>query len=560
MQSLPLFEALPTPEEMRLWDQAAETRFGLSSFLLMENAAREAFAVLNENFPLCAGLQALVVMGGGNNGGDGAALARRLQETGLRVQMVCAKPEDALRGATAGHMLSAKVCGVSFAPAADFPPETWGRPDLVVDALTGTGIKGDLRDAELALVRGINALKEHAFVFSLDIPSGLCGYTGKPRPEAVRADLSVTFEAGKPGLFFPEAAPYTGRVAVRAIGIPLGAREVAPPSWRLIAPQPGPAFIPSPLRHKGQGGRVLIVGGSAGMAGAPVLAGLGALRAGAGLVHLAFPGGLTPPCPHPELMLHGLGDGTTWNAAGAGSLPELLHRLSPGAVVLGPGLGRNVGARTVVKNLLGLEDRPPVILDADALSFFHLPDVRPEAQKARQAEDLPLSLLQENDILTPHPGEMASLLPCSFFPGLAGRPIQDAAGLKVCIGELQEDRAGAMRAFFRQSPTVLTLKGPGTLVGRRGAPIGLCPVASSALGTAGSGDVLAGVIAALAAAELPSLEAACLGVYLHARAGQLLERSAPLGHLASEIAGAVPTARAELCRKAERHFEVVPCV
>ncbi len=542
-----LFEPLPTPEEMRAWDAAAG-RLGLPPSLLMENAAREAWGALCEVFPPKPGAAILVVMGGGNNGGDGAALARRLREAGGRVLVLCSKPLNTLRGAAAEHAAAAGACGVSFLPAGEHAvPREWDAPDIVIDALTGTGIKGDLREAELALVRLMNEQRARgAFVFSLDIPSGLCGYTGKPRPEAVRANAVVTFEAGKPGLFFPEARPYTGRIVVRPIGIPAEARAAAPPSWVLLNPKFGSWAGPSPLRHKGDAGRVLIVGGSAGMAGAPVLAGLGALRAGAGLVHLACPGGLSLAAP-PELMLHAVGNGTAWEPGMTAELLDLAARLRPDILLIGPGLGRSEGSREAARGVLSLPRRPAAVLDADALSFFHLPDVRPEAEAFRQAHSLPLELLRDDDILTPHPGEMAGLLPCSFFSGPDGKALDDPLTRKACVMELQDDRGGALRAFTRQSPAVLVLKGPGTLVGRRGAPAALCPIASPALAVGGSGDVLAGVIAALRTGGLPAREAACLGVHLHARAGQILEARAPLGHLASEIAAAVPAALAELC-------------
>ncbi len=545
-----LFEPLPTPEEMRTWDEAAQNLFGMPSFLLMINAAQEAWNVIEATFAPNPPSKVLIVVGGGNNGGDGAALARRLHEAGSRVLIYCSRPLESLRGAAAEHVGLARACGIPFLPKSESPtpalPPDWGAPELIVDALTGTGIRGDLREPELALVRWMNEFHDRSFILSLDIPSGLCGYTGQARPEAVRADATVTFEAGKPGLYIPEARPYTGTVVIRPIGMPPGVQTAAPPSWRLLNPKPGTFPLPSPLRHKGDGGRVLIVGGSAGMAGAPVLAGLGALRAGAGLVHVAHPGGLAAPCAaFPELMSHTVGSGQTWAPAMAAELPALVERIRPNVIVVGPGLGRSDGARAAVKNVLAVKRRPPLVLDADALSFFRLQESKQENDKGRKGHyPLQPQLLREDDIVTPHPGEMAGLLPCSYFPD-PKNAAEDPAG-KECILRVQEDRGGAMRAFTRESPAVLVLKGAGTLIGRRGAPTTLCPIASPALGVGGSGDVLAGVIAALAAGGYESLEAACLGVHLHARAGRLLEAASPLGHRASEIAGAVPAAQAEL--------------
>ncbi|MDR2076915.1 MAG: NAD(P)H-hydrate dehydratase, partial [Desulfovibrio sp.] len=362
---------------------------------------------------------------------------------------------------------------------------------------------------------------ETAFLCSLDIPSGLNGLSGKPEPEAVRAHLTVTFAAGKPGLFLPEAAAYTGRVVIRPIGMPSALETLAPPSWRLLAPKPGPCFAPNPLRHKGTAGKVLIVGASPGMTGAPALAALGALRAGAGLVHAACPPGLEHDLRSgfPEILTHSL---NLSKRKDHGETTALLARLSPDALVIGPGLGRTPEAKNLVRAVLEPEDRCPAIVDADALHFFRFPT------PAR--DSLPPHLLRPRDILTPHPGEMAALL---ALPGGAAA--------------VQADRAGAAHAFIRASPAVLALKGAGTLIAQAGSPLTLAPFAVACLGVGGSGDVLSGVCAALAASGLPPLEAACLGVHLHGRAGEILAREHPKGRLARDIANAIPAAWRELC-------------
>jgi NAD(P)H-hydrate epimerase len=276
------------------------------------------------------------------------------------------------------------------------------------------------------------------------------------------------------------------------------------------------------LQHKGKAGKVLIIGGSQDLAGAPILAARGALRAGAGLVHVACPRGLERDlrCAFPEILTHPLGCGQFEEDPGEAA--ALLSRLAPDALVLGPGLGREPGVRKLIRAVLELENRCPAIVDADALRFFRL--------SGTSGDSLPLDLLRPRDILTPHPGEMACLL--SHSEGAAG---------------VQSDRAGAARAFIRASPAVLALKGAGTIIAHRGAPLTLAPFAVACLGVGGSGDVLAGVCAALAASGLPSLEAACLAVHLHGRAGELLSGGHSRGHLARDIADAVPAAWTELC-------------
>lgn len=584
----PLYSALPTPEEMRRWDEGALALFGIPPLLLMENAARAARAALQEYRPLAPESRVLIFMGRGNNGGDGVALARLLHDEGHAVLVYLAGEPDGLGGPAGEHAEMARKMGVNFLPrdSAEFPvlPLDWRSPDVVVDALTGTGIRGDLRDRELALVRTINTYRAHAFILALDIPSGLCGYTGKPRPEAVRAHLTVTFEAGKPGLFFPEAREYTGEITVRRVGIPLALRSAIPPSWRLLRPEKGAWAAPSPFLHKGSAGKTLIIGGSEGMAGAPLLAALGSLRAGAGLVHAAVPAALEPAfrAACPEVLVHPIGRGARWEEGDAETLTALIRDVGPGSLVLGPGMGRSAATREITRTVLAERDRPPAVVDADALYFFRLPDPRRGAPDAPEpggeghggGEPLPLELFTENDALTPHAGEMARMLPCSFFPdpgsadkdeepaGAAPEAVspldfdpEEMAGktpekrtLHACIAVLREDRAGAVRAFTRVCRAVLALKGPGTLIGRRGAPATLSPIAAPALSVGGSGDVLAGACAAVIASGLPALDAVCLAVYLHGRAGELLAEKAPRGHLARDIADAIPLAWKELCQ------------
>ena len=215
-----MFAPLPSPAEMSGWDRAA-IDLGLPELLLMENASREALHVLSAETGQMPGKRVLLFMGGGNNGGDAACLARHLHDGGAEVLVLHTRPLGAYRGVTGQHVRLARRCGVAFAPAAGWPEKyrntPWdvyadasvcerGGPDIVVDGILGTGFSGSLRPLELGLVARINALAQRAFIFSLDIPSGLSGLTGRPCPVAVRAHATVTFEAAKPGLVLPEGA------------------------------------------------------------------------------------------------------------------------------------------------------------------------------------------------------------------------------------------------------------------------------------------------------------------------------------------------------------------
>jgi NAD(P)H-hydrate epimerase len=416
----------------------------------------------------------------------------------------------------------------------------WRTPHIIIDAIVGTGLQDDLRPKELAQVSTINQYRETAFIFSLDIPSGLCGLTGKPRPTAVRAHATVCFEAGKPGLFFPEAAEYTGHVAIRRVGIPLAVRSMIAPSWELLAPEKGTWPRPSPFLHKGEAGKVLIIGGSEGMAGAPFLAALGSLRAGAGLVHVACPGGLANQEFFPEIQKNPVGLGTRWEEKNIAELEHIADMLAPDAVVIGPGMGRCRAVQYTVKALLEKKIRPPIIIDADALYCFRSPHAESPGASENVATPLSLSLLNNTDILTPHPGEMARLMPAHAATAGGNQRSQTLL--------VQNDRPSALATFIEACAAILILKGPGTLIGKKGAPTILCPTAVPTLAVGGSGDVLAGMCGALAAAGMESFDAAKLAVHLHARAGELLAQNKPLGHLARDIADAVPLVWNELCK------------
>lgn len=569
MQNPPLFLPLPTPDEMGRWDSSAGSLYGIPALLLMENAAQASYAVLADCVALEDPRKALVFAGKGNNGGDGVALARILHDEGHNVRVLLTVPPEELPSPAKEHAAMAVALGIAFhfpdengkPPDIDAVLAAFGEPadasacrfepDIVIDALTGTGIRGNLRDRELGLVRRINSFRGKAFILSLDIPSGLSGLSGKAMPEAVRADVTVCFEAGKPGLFMPGAREHTGELYIRRVGIPRELRKRMPASWRLIHPQKGAWANPSPFSHKGSAGKVLIVGGSEGMAGAPVLSALGSLRAGAGLVHVAMPGALEPAARAlwPEALVAPVGSGARWQEEDGPLLVDMIGRIRPGCIVMGPGMGRDAAVGEVLRSVLSMQGKPPVLLDADALYFLRLPesDASDEGFSSFRDTRPPLvSLLGARAILTPHPGEMARMLPRSFFLEMGCQPAE-CEDLAARIKAVQANRPEVLQYFTGACPAALVLKGPGSLVGRHGDPVSLSPFSVGALGIGGAGDVLAGVCASLVALGMDSLKAACLAVWLHGRAGELLAEKSARGHLAREIANAVPLAWEELC-------------
>ena len=571
---------LPGPSEMALWDKAAVEEGGVSAVWLMANAGEGALRCLKAALagrkdagesggssatPPLMGLKILLFMGKGNNGGDAVVLARLALREGAEVLLCHAHPLPeglaAAQDAAAAHLREALAAGAPLfqlvAPDAPLPPG-WEQPDIIVDGLLGTGFTPPLRPEYAALIQRINSLSgkdlsnlapgsacmaekeglycaawaaagraipaggRKALVLSLDIPSGLSAADGKPSPVAVAADITVTFEAPKPGLLLPGAAAWLGKLLVQPVGIPLAVQKKYPPALKVLLPGCANAGRGiNELVHKGAAGRVLIIGGSDGLTGAPHLSALSALRAGAGLVRIACPAGLAAQakCDSPDIMTLSLG-------MGGGAAPAAWHEefavevlpqiLTNDAVVIGPGLGLSPGARVFFAALLTLcakeKKLPPFLLDADALNIL---------------ADAPefIKLLPRTCVFTPHPGEAARLL-------------------KITPAAVEAERRLALAGLMRLLPGAVLLKGAGTLIGR-GAERYFSPFIEPNLAVGGSGDVLAGLIAACLAQGASALAAACAGAYTHGLCGHILREAAPLrGNLASDIAGTIPRARA----------------
>jgi len=501
---------LPTPKEMAVWDRETIDTVGIPGLTLMESASREAVDVLLDEYGPVDGAEIACFAGSGNNGGDAFAMARQLLDLGADVTVYHTRPKKLYRGEARTNLLLAQKLDVPLKHLASLDANAIPQPDIVIDGLLGTGFEGQLREDALDIIRVINRMGRHAFVLSVDIPSGLSGLTGLPQPEAVMADVTVTFQAPKLGLAMPGASRHTGLLHVRPIGIPGMVQENHPASHHLICgdcmdliPQPAHAM------HKGTAGHVLVIGGSRGLTGAPHLAALGALRSGAGLVTIACPGGLADAIKagSPDIMTMPLGSGDAWEQAMVNPLLAEAERF--GAIVLGPGMGR---ASATIEFLRGFLPNCPdnVILDADGLyGLARFPEL--------------LESLPETTILTPHPGEMATLM-------------------RVSNGDIQSDRLGVAKSMTDRTDATLVLKGAGTVVADTTA-VCLSPFSEPNLAVGGSGDVLSGVIGSLLARGLEPLAAACTGVYWHGLAGRLLNEDFPLrGNLASEIAHALPKA------------------
>ena len=531
-----MFVPVPAPEEMSAWD-AASIKQGIPEEVLMENAARAAMDVLYRHAGPVEGLHVLLLAGSGNNGGDAFCMARHLLDAGALPTVVCTREREKYQGAAAHWLNVALRLGVPVIPS-----DAWeagdaripSHPDIVVDGLLGTGFHGNLRPREARLVDRLNHLAPR-LLLAIDIPSGLDARRGIPCPDAVRAHVTVTFQAAKPGLLLPEAEPFTGILEVMPIGMLGAVQRDAPPSfltwipsaWRSpcgaytirhrtpLPDMPDQVLGPQPHSpaHKGQAGRVLILGGCTEYTGAPCLAAQAALRGGAGLVSIAAPAPVlkTVRVLQPAVITHTLpgdsGPAQFWDARHAEALTEAVR--NAGAVVFGPGLGRSQGAQDFASALLTLDERPPMVLDADALYALSR---RPSLLKT----------LRPCDVLTPHPGEAAALL-------------------GISPGEVQSDRFTALHRLSALAPAVWVLKGQGTLIAIPDRPSVISPWDVPQLAVAGSGDVLAGLTGALLARKLPAPLAATLAVWSHAFAGMHLAERFPLrGNTPQDIADTLP--------------------
>src|SRR5512133_3418309 len=507
-------------EQAREFDLLAVARTQMPSVLLMENAGRGAaeklLALRNGNPGFV-----LVLAGPGNNGGDGFVLARRLLVLGHAVEVWLIGEQSKLIGDAkvmweAYRGLGGAHCVLS--DAVDLPrlKAAIGAANVIVDALFGTGLTRAIDGLYARVIEATYGCS--AFVYALDIPSGLDTNRGRALGVAVRAHATVTFGAEKLGHFTTAGVDYGGQLEVVDIGVPADLHlQSGHSAERYEAQDLAPRLAHRRASsHKGRAGRVAIIAGHAGTSGAALLAARGALRAGAGLVtHVGLPktiGGIEPRVL--EAMTHCLDP-----LALEQSVAQALQGMD--AAVLGPGLGLGAEERRIVAQVI--EQAPmPVVVDADALTkLSEEPSLLKHARGPR--------------ILLPHPGELGRLL-------------------HITTAEVVDDPFGAVRRAVENLHAIVVLKSAYTLVGapnqKKTAIVG-SPCA--AMGTGGSGDVLSGVIAALLVEHEPQL-AALLGVHLHGRAGILWARAlgADRGLVASEIADHLPQAFAELSRAGDR--------
>ena len=505
--------------EMREMDQQAIGTFGIPELVLMENAGKETCKALET---LLQGLQdrnICILAGTGNNGGDAFAAARHIANRGAKVRLfLCGNPSHLTVSAAANRDIDLKM-GLEL-HALETERE-WEKlqivlrfADGVVDGLLGTGFHGELRENMARLVRIVNEAGKP--VVSIDIPSGVAADTGAVGTAAVQASATITLGLPKPGHFLCPGAAATGELLVDDIGIPSALLQAEELQLSLLdAETVSSVLLPRPMdAYKGNCGRVLVAAGSRGMTGAAALSSLAVLRSGAGIATLAVAEGIhdimevkltevmTKPLPEMEKGVLGME-----------ALPELL-KLAEGydAVLIGPGLGRNLKTMELVREFAAKTEKP-LFFDADAIYAWN-----GQGEKLKECRQIP--------VLTPHMGEMAALL-------------------GISVGELRASLLVTVRRAAREFRAVFVVKSECTLIVYPDGTAFMNSCGNAGMATAGCGDVLAGTIAGLMKQCAEGL-APLAGVYLHSRAGDLAREKCGNGLIASDILTELSKARLEL--------------
>ncbi len=465
--------SLYTAEQTRALDRMAIAS-GIPGFKLMQRAGHAAFDRMQQRW---SGLKRITLLcGSGNNGGDGFVIAVLAHLQGIEVQVLCVGADgfrERLQGEAQEAYQWMREQGVTeqyYQPGMRFSGE------LVVDAMLGTGLNGAVRGDVAAAIGQVNSCGKP--VLAIDIPSGLCSDSGAVLGVAVQADLTVTFIGLKQGLLTHQGVDCCGEVMFDSLRVPDEVYEAVPVSGFRTCQDDLQALLPArkASSHKGSFGHVMVIGGDRGMGGAAIMAAQAAGRCGAGLVtvvtrpeHLS---GLL--ARYPEAMGYGVTSGQ--------ELEPLLTRAD--VLVVGPGLGQGAWGEQLLQQALNSDK--PLVLDADALNLL-------------QRKQMFGALAGSNWVITPHPGEAARLLQWE-------------------VAKLQQHRFAAVEQLQRQFGGTAVLKGPGTL-SCDGDAIHLCSAGNPGMACGGMGDVLSGVIGGLLAQGLDFPDAARLGVYIHATAG-----------------------------------------
>ena len=522
---------LLTSDQMRALDRNAIETLGIPGMVLMENAARSVLEAIEDRYEDVRGLAVAILCGPGNNGGAGFALARHLHLRGAEVDVILLSDPAKLKGDALANYELAEAVGVQML---DWNDELdLDDYELLIDAIFGTGTDRAPDGAFAAAIQRMN--ESEAAVIAIDIPSGVDASTGRVPGEAVLATTTVTLQCAKVGLLLPPGRDFAGDVIVAPISIPetddvLEQASFLLPELSDVAEE----FPPRPSdAHKGDFGNLLVIAGSRGMSGAARLVAISALRSGVGLVKVACPEIIRAEVAAqiPEIMTIGLPSTPEGNIAA-----NALESLQPffewaNAIAIGPGLGTHSDTGSFLTALFSSTDLPFVI-DADALNLI-------------SAHHL-ISKLPEGALLTPHPGEFARLL-------------ESDSSIKAPHGSAPSNsdfyaRVESARALAKAHRLVLHMKGaPSVTFGAAGRAI-INSTGNPGLATAGSGDVLTGIIASLRAQGFGALDAAWIGAYLHGLAADLaVAEMGEVSLVATDVIRYLPAAFQALHHDHEEH-------
>ena len=515
--TIPLYaRKAATAEQMRDFDRRAEQEFGVPSSVLMENAGRHVSEAIRDMLGSVRGKRIAIVAGAGNNGGDGFVAARHLHDAGAEAAIFLLGDPASVKGDAKINLDILLKTGftVKSVQSASELEAPLAHSDAVVDAIFGTGLRGEVRGLAAEVIQAINASGRP--VVAVDVPSGLDADTGQILGVCVNADRTVTFALPKIGLLAYPGASCVGQLIVADIGIPhqlYDEVDVELPGEEWVA-----ARLPKrpPDAHKGTFGSVIVIAGSVGLTGAAAMAAESALRSGAGLSTLAVPASLQDlmAVKLTEVMTHGLPE-TESRAIGAKAVEAALSLCEKAtAVVLGCGIGTHPETCEFVSRFVR-SVRKPMIVDADGLNCL--------AGDASALEG------EHGEIvITPHPGEMARLL---------GTTAQ----------EVQSNRMDAARKAASRFHCVTVLKGARTLIADPSGRAFVNPTGNSGMATGGTGDVLAGAIGGLLAQGLSPLDAAVCGAFVHGMAGDIAASAiGEAGMIAGDVLRALPAALKEL--------------
>ncbi len=503
---------ITTAAEMRGIDRLTTERFGVASLTLMENAGSAAADFAREHFGEASRIA--IVCGKGNNGGDGFVAARKLHQAGKVVEVLLLAEPAELRGDAAKMFERLPLRAVVIANEQQLAGELGrglGNAELIIDAILGTGFRPPVSGLYAQAIAAIN--RTSAKVLAVDIPSGADSDALAAQAGAIaRADAVVTFTAPRPAHLLGDLTP--GPVVVASIGSPAEAIASALDLFAITSRDVVPLLARrAPDANKGRFGHVLVIGGSFGKSGAPAMAGMAALRSGAGLVTVATARSALPVVAGhaPELMTEALSE-TATGALGRlalGDLPEVMKAKT--VIAIGPGLGRHIETSELVRDV-ALNTTVPTVIDADGLNAFEgLADM--------------LSGKKRTLVLTPHPGEMARLTGTS-------------------VGAVQADRLGVARRFSREHACILVLKGHRSIVALPNGAAWINPTGNAGMATGGTGDILTGMVAGLLAQfpERPEL-AVCAAVYLHGMAGDVASNQmGEMAMIATDLLRTLPEA------------------